>query len=117
MATNGALNDMEQWRSVVEYQHRKSNPAYDWQTNRDVPYYLDQWDDEIQTAVRGPYQTAENARRQATREAAELLRMGYRTAPPPEKVGVRIVRVYVERASIAWEPFDERGPETKKWGG
>ncbi|WP_327712417.1 hypothetical protein OG912_32355 [Streptomyces sp. NBC_00464] len=117
MATNGALNDMEQWRSVVEYQQRTSNPAYDWQTNRDVPYYLDEYDDEIQTAVRGPYQSAGNARRQATREAAELLRMGYRRPPPPEKVGVRIVRTCIERASLAWEPFDERNTETGKWGG
>lgn len=29
----------------------------------------------------------------------------------------QVVRVYVERASLAWEPFDERDPESKKWGG
>ncbi|MYW28345.1 hypothetical protein [Streptomyces sp. SID2119] len=105
MATNGSLNDMEQWRSVVEYRRRKRNPAYTHQTRHSVPAYLDEWEEAILTDVRGPYQSAENARRQASRDASDRGR------------SARIVRVYVERASLAWEPFDERDPETKKWGG
>ncbi|MFB7114076.1 hypothetical protein [Streptomyces sp. NPDC056291] len=118
MATNGALNDMEQWRSVVEYQTRKRNPEYHWSDNRDVPQYLDEWHDEVRTDVRGPYQSAENARRQASRDAQSRTRdtVGGWGATPRQQTS-RVTRVYVERASLAWEPFDERDPDTKKWGG
>jgi len=117
VATNGALNDMEQWRSVVEYQTRKPNPAYHWRDNRDVPQYLDEWSEDVRTDVRGPYQSAENARRQAGRDAAaceKTYASGYEGQP--RVCLARVVRVYVERASLAWEPFDERDPDTKKWG-
>lgn len=117
MATNGRLNDMEQWRSVVEYQVRKTNPAHHWHTNPDVPRYLDEWHDEVRTDVRGPYQSAENARRQASRDAAAAERTTYAGHGVPPVATARIVRVYVERASLAWEPFDERDPDTTKWGG
>lgn len=112
MATNGGLNDMEQWRSVVEYQWRKRNPEYHWRDNCDVPQYLHEWDDEVHTDVRGPYQSAENARRQASRDAAARVRGFGRASDPVE----RVLRVAVERASLAWEPFDDRDPETQKWG-
>ena len=118
MATNGALNDLEQWRAVVEYQTRKRNPDYHWRDNRDVPAFLDEWNDEIRTDVRGPYQSAENARRQASRDAAVRVKEfsgGY--GGQPRISTERVVRVYVERASLAWEPFDVRDPDTKKWGG
>jgi hypothetical protein len=116
MATNGKLNDMEQWRSVVEYQKRKQNPAYDWKNNRDVPMYLDEWHDEVRTDVRGPYQSAENARRQASRDAAAHAKEfsgGYDGQPRISTE--RVVRVYVEHASLAWAQFDVRDPE-KGWG-
>ncbi|MEU3986115.1 hypothetical protein AB0F77_39665 [Streptomyces sp. NPDC026672] len=118
MATNGALNDMEQWRSVVEYQMRKPNPAYHWRDNHDVPKYLDEWYDEVRTDVHGPYQSAENARRQASRDARvrdTAFSGGY--AGQPRIKTERVVRVYVERSSLAWEPFDERDAGTKTWGG
>ncbi|KDQ65719.1 hypothetical protein [Streptomyces sp. NTK 937] len=105
MATNGSLNDMEQWRSVVEYQRRKRNPEYTYQTRYSAPEFLDEWEGQILTDVRGPYQSAENARRQASRDASA------------RGSAARVVRTYIERASLAWEPFDERDPETKKWGG
>jgi hypothetical protein len=117
MATNGALNDMEQWRSVVEYQSRKSNPDSTFHNRYEVPAYLDEWHDEVHTDVRGPYQSAENARRQASRDAAARASESYGGwAEQPRVSTKRVLRVYVERASIAWEPFDERDPETKKWG-
>ncbi|MFJ9213038.1 hypothetical protein [Streptomyces sp. NPDC102264] len=117
MATNGNLNDMEQWRSVVEYQVRRSNPAHHWRDNPDVPRYLDEWHEDIHTDVRGPYQSAGNARRQASRDAQAREQDGYGGFGTPRVATSRVVRVYVERASLAWEPFDERDPETKKWGG
>jgi hypothetical protein len=117
MATNGALNDMEQWRSVVEYQTRKRNPAFSYGDPDDVPAYLDEWNDEVCTDVRGPYQSAENARRQASRDAATRMQDGYGGWGSRLRVSTsRVLRVYVERASLAWEPFDERDPDTKKWG-
>ncbi|WP_406324051.1 hypothetical protein [Streptomyces niveus] len=118
MATNGSLNDMEQWRSVVEYRRRKINPAHHWRNSPDVPRYLSQWDEETCTDVRGPYQSAENARRQASRDADSCARStdgGW--GGQPLVYTKRVVRVYVERASLAWEPFDERDPGSKKWGG
>ncbi|WP_069752924.1 hypothetical protein [Streptomyces sp. EN16] len=118
MATNGSLNDMEQWRSVVEYQTRKRNPAHHWKDNPDVPHYLDEWSEDVSTDVRGPYQSAGNARRQASRDAIAHERDttgGWGDVP---RVRLKsVVRVYVERASLVWEPFDERDPESKKWGG
>lgn len=54
MATNGSLNDMEQWRSVVEYRNRKANPGYHYRDNRDAPAYLDEWSEETRFDVRGP---------------------------------------------------------------
>lgn len=118
MATNGSLNDMEQWRSVVEYRNRKANPGYHYRDNRDAPAYLDEWSEETRFDVRGPYQSAENARRQASRDAVsrgkEYNGDGYGR---PRIMLYQVVRVYVERASLAWEPFDERDPESKKWGG
>ncbi|MFD7776628.1 hypothetical protein [Streptomyces sp. NPDC059753] len=117
MATNGALNDMEQWRSVVEYQQRKPNPAHHWRDNPDVPRYLDEWSDETQTDVRGPYQSAENARRQASRDAKSREREEYGGwGARPRIATSRVTRTYIERAALAWEPFDERDPESKKWG-
>ncbi|MFF1684470.1 MULTISPECIES: hypothetical protein [unclassified Streptomyces] len=116
MATNGGLNDMEQWRSVVEYQRRKINPEYGYDSGSDVPRYLDEWHEEIRTDVRGPYQSAENARRQASRDAAEAVRPVFGGRGRSSVAPARIVRTYIERAALAWEPFDERDPETKKWG-
>jgi hypothetical protein len=111
MATNGKLNDMEQWRSVVEYQKRKRNPAHHWRDNRDVPQYLEEWDDELHTDVRGPYQSAENARRQASRDAAAHVKgSGY-----PRMTVKRLVRVAIEHTSLAWAQFDVRDAE-KGWG-
>ncbi|MCM2391747.1 hypothetical protein [Streptomyces albipurpureus] len=117
MATDGGLNEMEQWRSVVEYQTRKLNPEHHWRDNRHVPIYLDEWHDEIQTDVRGPYQSAENARRQATRDAVSREKPSYVRYGNPSVSTSRVVRVYIERTSLAWEPFDVRDLESKKWGG
>ncbi|MFJ4768494.1 hypothetical protein ACIP88_05155 [Streptomyces uncialis] len=116
MATNGDLNDMEQWRSVVEYQERKPNPAHHWRDNPDVSRYLDEWLDEIHYDVRGPYQSVENARRQASRDAATRSSTncgGYDGQP---RISIeRVVRVYVDRAALAWEPDSVRDPVTGKW--
>ncbi|MEV7425194.1 hypothetical protein [Streptomyces sp. NPDC091212] len=117
MATNGSLNDMEQWRSVVEYRTRKRNPVHHWRDNPDVPQYLDEWHDDVRTDVRGPYQSAGNARRQASRDAQTREQDGHWGDGTSRVATSRVVRVYVERASLAWEPFDERDPATKKWGG
>ncbi|EHM24255.1 hypothetical protein SPW_7349 [Streptomyces sp. W007] len=117
MATNGSLNDMEQWRSVVEYQTRKSNPESTFQNRFDVPAYLEEWDEEIRTDTRGPYQSAGNARSQASRDAASRTKQVHGGwGPNPRMSTARVVRVYVERAALAWEPFDERNTETGKWG-
>ncbi|MFE6493379.1 hypothetical protein [Streptomyces sp. NPDC057748] len=117
MATNGALNDMEQWRSVVEYQTRSHNPESTFQNRMEIPAYLDEWDESIRTDVRGPYQSSENARRQASRDAAAHEKDTYGGWGGTPRIHTkRVVRVYVERASLAWEPFDERNPESKKWG-
>lgn len=118
MATNGGLNDMEQWRSVVEYRTRKANPEHHWRDNPNVPKYLDEWSEDVRIDVRGPYQSAENARRQAGRDAAACEKTyvgGYRGVP--RIAFAQVLRTYIERASLAWEPFDERDPDTKKWGG
>lgn len=117
MATNGGLNDMEQWRAVVEYQARKRNPESTFANRHDVPAYLNEWHDEVYTDLRGPYQTPENAKRQASRDAEERAKAAHGGWGEVTRVSTyRVVRVYVERASLAWEPFDERDPETKKWG-
>lgn len=118
MATNGDLNDLEQWRSIVEYQQRKPNPARTWENRHEVPGYLDEWSDEVRTATRGPYQSAENARRQASRDAKEMETRGWGWMRPGERVTTaRILRVAIERTTLAWEEVDVRNPETGKWGG
>jgi hypothetical protein len=119
MATNGTLNDLEQWRSIVEYQTRKRNPDHTWETRHEVPAYLDEWHDEVRTDTRGPYQSAENARRQASRDAKSRASDGYggwdRTVP--RVATARVLRVAIERSTLAWEEVDVRDPETAKWGG
>jgi hypothetical protein len=119
MATNGALNDLEQWRSIVEYQVRKRNPASTWENRHDVPAYLDEWHEEVQTDTRGPYQSAENARRQATRDAKERTgRRGWGWRYPGERIDTaRVLRVAIERTALAWEEVDVRDLDTGKWGG
>jgi hypothetical protein len=119
MATNGNLNDLEQWRSIVEYQTRKRNPEHDWDNRREIPAYLDEWHDEVQTDTRGPYQSAENARRQASRDAKARASEGYggwdRTIPRIPTA--RVVRVAIERTALAWEEVDVRNLDSGKWGG
>lgn len=117
MATNGSLNDMEQWRSVVTYRKRRSNPEHHWKANPDVPRYLDEWSDGLYTDTRGPYQSAANARMQAGRDAAALDREREWESRGGDRINVRqVVSVTVERSALAWEPFDVRDPE-KGWGG
>ncbi|KUF18833.1 hypothetical protein [Streptomyces silvensis] len=117
MATNGELNDLEQWRSIVEYQQRKPNPARTWENRYEVPAYLDEWDDEVRTDTRGPYQTAENARRQASRDAKAREARGWGWMQPGERIPTeRVLRVAIERTTLAWEEVDVRDPETGKWG-
>jgi hypothetical protein len=116
MATNGSLNDAEEFRAVITYQSRKPNPEHTWENRSTVPAYLDEWTDET-TKVRGPYQTATNARTQAGRDAAELARDWCWQISGVERISRhRILTVGIERTSLAWEPFDVRDPDTAKWG-
>jgi hypothetical protein len=118
MATNGDLNDLEQWRSIVEYQTRKRNPDHTWENRHEVPAYLDEWGDEVLTDTRGPYQSAENARRQASRDAKARETHGWGWMNPGERIATaRVLRVAIERSALAWEEVDVRDPDTKKWGG
>ncbi|MEU1200153.1 hypothetical protein ABZ446_28560 [Streptomyces sp. NPDC005813] len=106
MAVNVSLNTPEVWRSVVGYQSRKRNPDYHWRDNRDVPQHLDEYHDEIQHDVRGPYTDETAARIQAGRDASS------RSA---RYAMSRVVFVTVESSGLAWQECGRRDPETKKW--
>ncbi|HLL34180.1 MAG TPA: hypothetical protein VK545_09875 [Streptomyces sp.] len=118
MATDGSLNDLEQWRSIVKYQTRKRNPDHTWENRHEVAAYLDEWSEEVHTDTRGPYQSAENARRQASRDAKERESRGWGWRHPGDSVDTaRVLRVAIERTTLAWEEVDVRDPDTGKWGG
>ena len=115
MAVNVDLNTTVVWRSVVGYVQRKRNPASTFENRREVPSYLDEWDDEVRYDVRGPYTEESAARVQAGRDASAR---GRQRAWQPGETTVptyRVVSVAVERSSLAWQECGRRDPDGKKW--
>nr|WSW58463.1 hypothetical protein OG513_07645 [Streptomyces sp. NBC_00998] len=114
MAVDVGLNTPEVWRSVVAYQNRKPNPESTWENRATVPYYLDEWEDEVRYDVRGPYTYETPARVQAGRDAAAR---AAEFARGPADGGVktrRVLCVTVEKTVLAWGECSRRD-DAGKW--